>query len=101
MVQLRSGPSFPDKGPDSEVVVIVRPETMTIDAGGEAPNGLHAHGRIAEKVFLGSVVRYAVELRGGQTIVIQDSSERAQTDLVAGMPVAVTWSFAAQTVLPS
>jgi ABC-type Fe3+/spermidine/putrescine transport system ATPase subunit len=101
MVQLRSGPRFPDSGPDSEVVVIVRPETMTIDIGGAPPNALHAHGRITEKVFLGSVVRYAVQLDGGQTIVVQDSSEQAQTDLVAGMPVAVAWSSAAQSVLSS
>jgi len=100
VIELDAGVAFPSQGPDGEVLAVVRPEAMAI---GEAAGDHHltASGRLAEIVFLGSFVRYAVRLSGGQMVVVQASSDRATARLHAGMEVEVAWHRSAQTVLPT
>ena len=97
-VQLSAGPSFVMTGKDCDIVAVVRPEAMAIDDI-ENSDVIRARGRIVERVFLGSLVRYFVELDGGQKITVQDASDRRRPDLVPGAPVAVAWSADKQTVL--
>ena len=97
-VQLSAGPRFAMDGTDCDVVAVVRPEAVAIDDI-ENSDFMRAQGRIAERVFMGSLVRYLVELDGGQKITVQDGSDRPRPDLIPGAPVTIAWSADRQTVL--
>jgi ABC-type Fe3+/spermidine/putrescine transport system ATPase subunit len=100
VVELPFGPSFPNPGADGAVVVVVRPEAMTLDAA-SGPTWLSAGGKIQESVFLGSLVRYRVEIEGGGSVVVQASSDKPPVDIEPGRAVTVSWLRANQTVLPA
>jgi len=100
IVELDAGVTVPNDGPDGEVVVVVRPEAMTIVA--VASDGrLAVKGTLTEIVFLGSFVRYTVLLSHGQAIVVQASGDSSHAMARVGMAVTVAWHRSAQTVLPA
>jgi len=98
VVDLEAGPSFTTPGADGAVTVIVRPEAMTIGPP-PAPGWVSAQGRIAERVFLGPMVRYAVRLDSGEEVVVQIGDEVARPDLAPDAKVTVAWPVSRQSVL--
>ena len=97
-VQLSAGPSFFMDGNDCDIVAVVRPEAMVI-GDTENSNFIRTQGQIVERVFLGSLVRYLVELDGAQLVTVQDGSDQPRPELVPGAPITVAWSADRQTVL--
>jgi putative spermidine/putrescine transport system ATP-binding protein len=70
------------------VALAVRPEDIELRAAGEAPDS-RPQGRILERIYRGSVIRYRVELRGGTQLAI-DSHGRSNA-LPVGERVVVEW----------
>ena len=99
LVALEAGPSFTAPGPDGKVTVVVRPEAMSIGAPA-VPGWVGARGRVAERVFLGPMVRFAVRLDSGQQITVQAAGGAAtSSSLGTGTEVTVGWPVGRQTVL--
>jgi ABC-type Fe3+/spermidine/putrescine transport system ATPase subunit len=98
VVDLPIGTRFDDSGPDGPVTVVVRPESLSFNAAaGEGM--LSASGTIVDSVFLGSMVRYRVDLGGGSMIFVQGSSEDIPADIAVGKKVSVGWRREQQSVL--
>ncbi|MGC6466756.1 MAG: ABC transporter ATP-binding protein [Akkermansiaceae bacterium] len=69
---LAGEPSVEDWNPPigSEVIVSIRPEALKI----VPVEGAALQGRITERVYLGSVIQYAVELRDGQSMQVTEQN---------------------------
>jgi spermidine/putrescine transport system ATP-binding protein len=100
IVELQIGERFANAGVDGAVLVVVRPEAMTLE---DKPidGFLSAAGRIVNIVFMGSYVRYGVELSCGDMVVVQDSSDCRRADLKEGIAIRVAWDRSTQMVLAS
>ena len=98
VVQLRSGPRFVAGGRAGEVTVVVRPEAMAIDPPPD-PNWATVRGTVADRVFLGPMVRITVHLADGARILVQagDPSTVARYDV--GAEVSVGWPVNRQSIL--
>jgi spermidine/putrescine transport system ATP-binding protein len=98
-VTLAAGPIFQSSGADSQVVAIVRPEAMSFASHAANDDWRSAAGRIVERIFLGSLVRYQVDLDEGEKISVQISSDLARPDLAPGAHVIVAWPVEKQSIL--
>jgi len=98
VVDLEAGPSCTAPGADGAVTVIVRPEAMTFGLPPD-PGWVSAQGRIAERVFLGPMIRFAVRLDSGQQVLVQIGDEVARPDLAPDAKVTVAWPVSRQSVL--
>jgi len=69
---LAGEPSVEDWNPPigSEVIVSIRPEALKIVPA----EGAALQGKITERVYLGSVIQYAVELRDGQSMQVTEQN---------------------------
>lgn len=69
---LAGEPSVEDWKPPigSEVIVSIRPEALKIVPA----QGAALQGKITERVYLGSVIQYAVELRDGQSMQVTEQN---------------------------
>ena len=95
-VVLAAGPRFPGHGPNGRVVAVVRPEAMSI---GPAPAGHHAvQGQIADVIFMGPHVRYAVEVSPTIRIVVEARPGRG-SPMARGDRVIAYWSPGDSTLL--
>ena len=99
-VELPVGVRFENAGADAPVVVVVRPEAMTLGPP-PGPEWLSANGEIQDCVFLGSLVRYRVGVEGGTSVVVQASSDSLPDGIRVGRPVTVAWQRGNQSVLPA
>src|SRR5882724_2554620 len=100
-VALDVGVSFVEPGPDGRVVVVVRPEAMTVRGTADAmpaSGTLRVRGRIADAVFLGSHIDYRVAV-ADEIIAVQVSGSAPQQNLATGTDVVVAWAPDAQTLL--
>ena len=75
------------EGPDGPCSIVFRPQNLVIVAeGGEPAGGAGAvklSGVVRHREFLGSIIRYAVEV-AGNVILVDDSHQRGQVTLDAG-----------------
>ncbi|MEX0809260.1 MAG: ABC transporter ATP-binding protein [Dongiaceae bacterium] len=89
-VVLANGAKFADTGGDGRVVVVVRPDSMTLAA---APSGGEASmtGRIEDVTFLGTHFRVAIRLDSGESVFSHRDAAAPGTDLAVGTRVHVGW----------
>jgi len=80
----------------SKVHAVVRAEDIDITPGGseEAPNKLH--GVVKEKMFLLGFMKYLIELKTGQEIIVEVPFMKRERDLETGEDIAM--EFAPQNV---
>jgi ABC-type Fe3+/spermidine/putrescine transport system ATPase subunit len=98
IVELPIGVRFGDKGADGPVAVVVRPESLSFQSA-SGDEWLSTSGTIVESVFLGSMVRYRIDVGGGTTVVVQGSSEDIPAGVAVGRQVSVGWRREQQSVL--
>jgi spermidine/putrescine ABC transporter ATP-binding subunit len=101
-VVLAAGPSFPHTGADEKVVVVVRPEQVQIGpsaATSAAADRVLLPGIVQDIIYVGTYVRFAVQVEGAE-LIAHAGSGRAAPDVDIGDRVAVWWSIADQLVLP-
>jgi hypothetical protein len=63
------------------------------------PDSIEMKGSVLERVFLGSVIRYRVDVGDGNALTVQSSSEQVADILDVGQTLAIGWKKAEQTVL--
>src|SRR5262245_970410 len=73
VVRLVAGPTFPDAGPDADVSVVIRPESLALLDDGEATD-MTLEGRIADAIYLGSYVKYKVATSDSAHVVVHVGS---------------------------
>ena len=97
-IRLDAGASFDDAGRDGSVLVVLRPEALTIHSDGAAGD-LSLQGRVVDRVYLGSLVKYKVALKDGQVITVHDAVEDDQERVALDAEVNVIWSASQYQVL--
>jgi spermidine/putrescine ABC transporter ATP-binding subunit len=80
----------------ARVVGVLRPERIRIRNG---VNGVGLHGQIAETIFFGEAVRYAVRLESGRTLIAHNTDSRSS--FAAGTEVTVDWDPDSVWILPA
>jgi len=94
---------IPHKGPDGNVVCMIRPERMEIAPldGGKLPSGVTAQltARLDHSVFLGSYVKYVVRLNDGRRLRIDSRDLSIRQVLTDGAQVRIGWRLEDQIVL--
>jgi putative spermidine/putrescine transport system ATP-binding protein len=80
----------------SRVIGVLRPELIRVRNG---VNGTGLHGQIAETVFFGESVRYAVRLESGRTLIAHNADSRSS--FVEGTKVTVDWDPDSVWILPA
>jgi ABC-type Fe3+/spermidine/putrescine transport system ATPase subunit len=97
-IHLESGASFPDSGLDEPVIVIVRPEVISVSLENLATD-VSLPGEIADIVFLGPYIQYKVALDGGQEITVHSTDMSTREGLAVGRPVRIGWALSDHRVL--
>ena len=59
----------------------------------------YAYAWLTLGFFLGSLVRYQVELAQGEKVAVQVSSDSARPDLAPGAAVTIAWPVDKQSIL--
>ncbi len=95
VVTLQAGLTLPDPGPDGPVVLVVRPEAVTLGGGGDV--GLE--GRLDDVVFLGAYTRYRVTLASGEEVAAHRGDAGARAALAVGATVRIGWAAADHRVV--
>ena len=96
MIETACGVTLADTGPDGEIALVVRPESLRRLAPAERAE-IEAGGRVEEIVFLGAHVRYVLALSSGERLRVQDPVEQPRAAL--GDAMRVGWSRAAQRII--
>ena len=97
-VTLDAGGGFPSAGEDAPIIVVVRPEAVTISSG-DTGTELTFFGEIADAVYLGAYVRYSVRLEDGETITVHNSEAALRHHLGGGDAVTLGWNRADHRVI--
>lgn len=100
-VRLALGMEFDDAGADENVVVMLRPEAVTLALAGEGGTaGRHQlAGRLEDAVFLGTYVKYTVEV-GDETFIAHSADTELRDQVAIGSDVVLTWASDDHKVLP-
>ena len=97
-IRLDAGAEFDGAGDDSPIVVVVRPEALAL--GSSASVGDHSvTGKVIDRIYLGSFVRYKVELDTGQMVIVHDRELEHHDDIFPGAAVHVGWPTTQHRVL--
>jgi spermidine/putrescine transport system ATP-binding protein len=96
-IRLAAGPVFRDAGPDTDISIVIRPESLSLLGAGETAD-MMLDGHIDDVIYLGSYVKYRVATSDSAHVVVHVGSETAATARV-GQPVRIGWSFSKQRVL--
>jgi putrescine transport system ATP-binding protein len=95
----------PPVAPGTAVVVMIRPEKMTIarQLPDAAPGGNSVRGRVSDVAYLGDMSVYHVELPNGRKLQVSQTNQRhgAAARLARDEAVTVAWSPADALVLLS
>jgi spermidine/putrescine transport system ATP-binding protein len=76
---------------DPELQVTVRPEKIHLDPP-DQPDWARVHGRLVDRIYLGSMTQLVVELRTGETLVVHHLNEDAhERPLVPGVELVLGW----------
>lgn len=101
VVVLDAGATFPAQGSDGTVVTVVRPEAMSLTKPGGAPTpdgNVVMQGTVRNAVFLGSRMKYVVEVPGNAITVYTPPPGRSDR-FALGDKVDVVWNMVDQRVL--
>ena len=93
--------TFPGPGPDGDVSVVVRPESVAIDRRGGRPaldDEVLLDGVVADVVFLGATTRYAVEIGEGLSLNVARPESEA-SGIKPGDAVSLRWKRDRQRVV--
>jgi ABC-type Fe3+/spermidine/putrescine transport system ATPase subunit len=94
---LEAGARFRSEGPEAPVMVVVRPESIAINR--PQPSGeCTLHGRIDDMVFMGSHIRYSVDVGDRAPIMVQVNPGSAPP-IGRGEEVSLSWTPDNQTIL--
>jgi spermidine/putrescine transport system ATP-binding protein len=97
VVTLEAGARFRSEGPESPVMVVVRPESIAINR--PQPDGeCTLRGRIGDMVFMGAHIRYSVDVAGLSPIMVQVNPGSAPP-IGRGEEVSLSWTTDNQTIL--
>ncbi|MEE9299660.1 MAG: ABC transporter ATP-binding protein [Alphaproteobacteria bacterium] len=97
-VRLDGGAEFADPGPDGEVLIVVRPEGLSIHSEKPADE-LAVPGTLADMIYLGSHVKYKVHLSSGQDITVNEGNLSLRERVSMGSSIYVGWRQADHRVL--
>ena len=97
MVTLEAGARFRAEGPESPVMVMVRPEVIGINQP-RPDGGYTLRGRIGDMVFMGAHIRYSVDVGGSPPIMVQ-VNPGSNPPMRRGEEVSLSWSPENQTIL--
>jgi ABC-type Fe3+/spermidine/putrescine transport system ATPase subunit len=95
-IETACGIGFTDAGPDGEIVVVVRPESVRRLISSDHAD-IETTGTVEELVFLGAHVRYVLSLSSGERLRVQDPVEQPRAAI--GDAMRVGWSKAAQRII--
>lgn len=77
--------------PGDRVLLLLRSECLRVRAAGERPEPNAVTGRMLDKSFLGSIIRYRIGLDNGRCVTL-DTHPEAEVALPEGRPVEVFWN---------
>lgn len=97
-IALECGTSLESEGSDGPVIVVVRPEAMSIRSEGPS-SGVTLEGRLLDVVFLGTHVKYRIQLNSGQEITVHEHHVNHHRGLTVEDRVTVGWDEAGQRIL--
>ena len=85
-------------------MLFIRPERIEISAGADAGGGPRDNvlaGRIRRCAFLGSILRYAVDIDGITQVTVDLQNGVGVAPLPVGIPVVLRWPVAESLILPA
>jgi ABC-type Fe3+/spermidine/putrescine transport system ATPase subunit len=88
-IVLECGISFPHSGPDGDIHVLVRPNQISRDAG---PGNLVVEGRIAERLFLGDLLKVTTVLNSGENVILHEQRPTGGNSYRVGEVLKLGWS---------
>jgi ABC-type Fe3+/spermidine/putrescine transport system ATPase subunit len=95
-LRLAAPPGVPLPAPGREAILALRPEAIRIGTGPDTGDGFP--GRVVSRTYLGTIVRYRIEL-AGQTLTVDDH-DPAGKPLLEG-PVSVSFDPARIRIWPA
>jgi spermidine/putrescine transport system ATP-binding protein len=97
VVTLDAGARFRSEGPESPVMVVVRPEAIAINQR-EGDGECTLRGKIGDMIFLGAHIRYSIDVGSPAPIMVQVNPGSAPP-MCRGQEVLLSWTPANQTIL--
>jgi spermidine/putrescine transport system ATP-binding protein len=97
-IETACGIVFAENGPEGEIALVVRPESVRRLAPSEGAE-IETTGTVEEILFLGAHVRYVLALSSGEKLRVQDPVEQPRT--AVGDAMRVGWNRAAQRIIAS
>jgi len=97
VVTLDAGARFRSEGPESPVMVVVRPEAIAINQR-EVDGECTLRGKIGDMIFLGAHIRYSIDVGSPAPIMVQVNPGSAPP-MCRGQEVLLSWTPANQTIL--
>lgn len=97
VVALPCGTTFPDAGLDQDVVVMIRPEKISLNP---VSGDLALDGRIADIVFFGQYIQVKLQLPDGTELIVHAPEVARADDLRHGDACRVAWRSADHKVFP-
>jgi spermidine/putrescine transport system ATP-binding protein len=97
VVTLDAGARFRSEGPESPVMVVVRPEAIAINQR-EGDSECTLRGKIGDMIFLGAHIRYSIDVGSPAPIMVQVNPGSAPP-MCRGQEVLLSWTPANQTIL--
>ncbi|WP_162917543.1 ABC transporter ATP-binding protein [Dongia deserti] len=88
--------AFEEGGPDGEIALVVRPESVRRLGHSERAE-IETTGKVDEIVFLGAHVRYVLSLSSGEKLRVQDPVGKPRAAI--GDMMGVGWSRSAQRII--
>ena len=100
-IELALGGSFEDVGADEDVVVMLRPEAVSLVPTGEAlpDDALRLAGRLDDAVFLGTYMRYTVDVNG-EIFAVHSADTDLRRHVAVGDAVQLGWTHTEHKILP-
>jgi ABC-type Fe3+/spermidine/putrescine transport system ATPase subunit len=89
---------------EDRAMLFIRPERIEITPGANAAVGPRDNalaGRIRRCVFLGNILRYAVDIDGAAPVTVDLQNAVGVAPLPAGTPVVLRWPVADSLILPA
>jgi spermidine/putrescine ABC transporter ATP-binding subunit len=88
-------------GGSGEATIVVRPERLRLGSVGQAtePGWNRRGGRLREAIYLGSMMKYVVDLPDGDEAIVRNQMGQEGRDLTPGTAVELLWDPAHSIVL--
>jgi spermidine/putrescine transport system ATP-binding protein len=93
-----AGLRMPSVGADGSVSIVIRPEHVKLGVSGLSAD-ITLKGVLKNAVYLGAVVRYQVDLSGGQRVIATSAERATRRELSIGDAVWCGWSLEDQRII--